>query len=73
VIRRALIVAMVLAGPAGCATVKPHQRETLAKPCMDPTLGDPDAVVEHRARVTETKTGGGSPGEPPGGGCGCSQ
>jgi hypothetical protein len=58
----------------GCARVKPWQRERLASPAMQAALGAMDSVDGvYRAKVLESKTGGGLPGTAPGGGCGCTQ
>jgi hypothetical protein len=66
---RSLILAAVLVGGAGCSTVKPWQREDLARPAM---VGD-RAVGEERfdahARAAREGAEGGS-GQA-GGGCGC--
>lgn len=71
--RVALIVAVTLLALAGCARVKPWQREDLARPCMTSRFGEGGVNGEYRAKVTESKTGGGVPGDAPGGGCGCTQ
>jgi len=70
--RRLAIVGMLLLG-AGCVRVKPWQREHLASPAMEMRLGDQGIAGEYRAKVIESKTGGGLPGDAPGGGCGCTQ
>jgi hypothetical protein len=57
----------------GCAAVKPWEREHLAKPAMVARFGEEGIAGEYRAKVTESKTGGGLPGDAPGGGCGCTQ
>ena len=60
---------------AGCARVKPWQRERLASPAMQAAAagGMNSADGAYRAKVLESKTGGGLPGTAPGGGCGCTQ
>ena len=55
----------------GCATVRPWQREYLAKRCMDARFGEEGLAGEYSAKLTEAFTGGGLPGDAPGGGCGC--
>lgn len=56
-----------------CATVKPWQRETLARPCMKAPFGESPLSAGYQAKVVESTTGGGLPGTAPGGGCGCTQ
>jgi hypothetical protein len=72
VIRRALglpILALILLGSAGCATVRPEQRAILADPTMRFDAESPDrAALEHVLDNREGSTGGGSVR---GGGCGC--
>lgn len=58
---------------SGCARVKPWQRERLAAPCMSKQMGETGFSGAYRAKLTESKTGGGVPGSAPGGGCGCTQ
>ena len=70
---RLLLVAWLAAMLAGCAAVRPHERETLASPAMESPFGDDRAGGEYSDRVTQAKTGGGLPGAAPGGGCGCTQ
>ena len=72
-LRLSLLALALLAAPA-CATVQPWEREHLAKPCMAAAFGESSALAaQYRAKVLETTTGGGLPGDAPGGGCGCSQ
>jgi hypothetical protein len=40
---------------------------------MDARLGEDGFAGEYRAKVLESKAGGGLPGDAPGGGCGCTQ
>jgi hypothetical protein len=63
------MVALMLASIAGCASVKPWQRGTLADPIMLPDR-DPlgQAMIDHVLFSREAATGGRSVG---GGGCGC--
>jgi hypothetical protein len=58
---------------AGCATVKPWEREHVAKPCMQSPFGSDPMTSQYWEKVTETRTAGGRPGMAPGGGCGCTQ
>jgi hypothetical protein len=67
------ICLVALSGVGGCARVRPWQRENLARPCMETRFGEAGVAGEYRAKVTESKTGGGLPGDAPGGGCGCTQ
>ena len=69
---RAALVALALAA-GGCARVKPYQREHLASPAMTVRFAEEGFPGEYRAKVVESKTGGGLPGDAPGGGCGCTQ
>jgi hypothetical protein len=61
--------ALLLLGTTGCATVKPWEREALAR---DDMAWDPDpteaAIRSHVYFSKETSLGGGGSG---GGGCGC--
>ncbi len=68
---RAALLLLVLAA-AGCATVRPWQREQLASPAMqfqvDPLADEQEASIRE---ITEGATfAGGGPGGA-GGGCGC--
>lgn len=67
----AFVVMALAAG--GCAVVHPWQREQLASPAMRDPFGDTEVSAQYRAKVLESKTGGGLPGTAPGGGCGCTQ
>jgi hypothetical protein len=53
--------------------VRPWQRERLASPAMAGPLAQTPMMVGYRAKLLESKTGGGLPGVPAGGGCGCTQ
>jgi hypothetical protein len=70
---RCLAALVLAAGLPACARVKPWQREHLARPAMQARLGATGMDDEYRAKVVESKTGGGVPGDAPGGGCGCTQ
>lgn len=62
-------LALATAGLASCSTVKPWEREQLARPVMDPernALGI--AISEHLYFSREATHGGRGVG---GGGCGC--
>ncbi len=63
-----ILVAAVLGG-AGCATVKPYQREYLAKRPMVDDLEPGEARFHQHAKGAREGADGGT-GEP-GGGCGC--
>ncbi|HTE52086.1 MAG TPA: DUF4266 domain-containing protein [Kofleriaceae bacterium] len=67
------IAVAALAGIASCARVRPYQREHLASPAMTVRFAEEGFPGEYRAKVVESKTGGGLPGDAPGGGCGCTQ
>jgi hypothetical protein len=69
----ALFTCIAIAGGAGCAQVKPWERGKLASPAMEAKLGEQGFAGAYRAKVLESKTGGGLPTEAPGGGCGCTQ
>jgi hypothetical protein len=68
-----LIGSALLFVSCGCATVKPWQREYLAKKCMETRFGEEGLSGQYWPKLTETVTGGGLPGDAPGGGCGCTQ
>ena len=77
-LRRARLASLLLVAAAllcaGCATVRPWQREALASPAMaEAPFGDPWIVGAYRDKVVQSTTGGGLPGAAPGGGCGCTQ
>lgn len=67
------ILLLLSALGAGCVTVRPWQRERLAAPAMERDVDDSELVSAYRAKVIESRTGGGVAGEAPGGGCGCTQ
>jgi hypothetical protein len=70
VLGRAVIVAIILSiCGAGCARVRPYQREHLAKRSMVGDQSPGEARFERHARGSREGADGGS-GEP-GGGCGC--
>jgi hypothetical protein len=73
VIRARSILAVLAAVSAGCAVVKPYQRERLASAAMESPFDDDRAAGEYKDKVQQAKTGGGLPGAAPGGGCGCTQ
>ena len=56
-----------------CVRVQPWQREPLTTRAMAQPLDGVGARAAHRSKLTEAKTGGGIPGQAPGGGCGCTQ
>jgi hypothetical protein len=64
-----VFAAAIAAFCAGCATVKPWQRETLADPIMQPDRNPmASAFLDHIYFSREAANGGRSVG---GGGCGC--
>jgi hypothetical protein len=67
-----LAVAVALSSTA-CAPVAPWQRAKLASPCMEQASELGSLTGAYRAKVLESKVGGGLPGTAPGGGCGCTQ
>ncbi|MCK6588469.1 MAG: DUF4266 domain-containing protein [Polyangiaceae bacterium] len=67
----ALGLVALAGGAASCAPVKPWERGRLSSPSMQNKLGEAGSKGIYRAKVLETRTGGGLPGEAPGGGCGC--
>lgn len=71
--RTALFALLVLlaAQLAACASVKPYEREHLARPCM--ALEREPFAARYREKVLESRAAGGLPTNAPGGGCGCTQ
>ena len=67
------VLPVLLLASQGCATVQPWEREHLAKPCMEADLGQSMMAAQYQEKVVESTTGGGLPGQAPGGGCGCTQ
>ncbi|HKP98640.1 MAG TPA: DUF4266 domain-containing protein [Fibrobacteria bacterium] len=57
----------------GCAAVRPWEREALASPCMQSPFAKTALEAEYQDKIVQTTTGGGLPGDAPGGGCGCAQ
>jgi len=70
-VRRSLFIALAasLIGAAGCARVKPYQREHLARPSMVADRQPGEIRFEQHARGAREGADGGT-GEA-GGGCGC--
>jgi len=66
---RAWIAALSLTAIAGCATVQPWERGTLAKPVM--TTEDPPHETAQKLRTYSAKEGGAAATGVGGGGCGC--
>ena len=66
---RSIVLALVLFA-SGCATVRPWQREDLAKPAMRVGGGDPDDA-QHLDHVFAARESAMSAGVGGGGGCGC--
>lgn len=65
----ACMAALSLAGIAGCATVEPWERGTLAKPVM--ASEDPPHETAQKLRTYSAKEGGTAATGVGGGGCGC--
>ena len=56
---------------AGCAAVKPFEREKLADPIMDPESPVSKQTLEQKFQSTREGSAGGGTGA--GGGCGCAK
>jgi hypothetical protein len=54
---------------SGCAHVKPHEREILSRPSMDPA--SEAAEVRFQAHLRESREGATASSGAAGGGCGC--
>ncbi len=65
----AWMAALWLAASAGCATVEPWERGTLAKPVM--ATEDPPHETAQKLRTYSAKEGGAAATGVGGGGCGC--
>ena len=65
----AWMAALLLAASAGCATVEPWERGTLAKPAM--ATEDPPHETAQKLRTYSAKEGGAAAAGVGGGGCGC--
>ena len=63
----ALVLSLVVLG--GCAHVKPHEREALARPSMDPTTEVGETGFQ--AHLRESREGATASAGAAGGGCGC--
>lgn len=66
---RALWLGLVLLWAAGCATLRPEDKEYLAQPAM--TWGDEGLADEHEQHIVENREGSTGGGSTTGGGCGC--
>jgi Domain of unknown function (DUF4266) len=73
VLRTSILLLAMTIWPIGCTAVRPWQREYLAKQCMQARFEEDALDAEYQAKVVESTTGGGLPGDAPGGGCGCTQ
>lgn len=71
--RWSLLLFACLGATASCTVVRPWERGRLAAPAMVEPLAERRMVTQYRAKVLESRTGGGLPGTASGGGCGCSQ
>jgi hypothetical protein len=67
----AIAAAAAAVALAGCARVKPWQRERLATAAMVRPATPSPLDAGYDAKLTESKTGAGVPGVAAGGGCGC--
>ncbi|MCS6799933.1 MAG: DUF4266 domain-containing protein [Myxococcota bacterium] len=65
----AVVCALLACLGAGCATVRPEDREHLARPAM--TFGSEGASAEHEDHVLSNREGAFGGGGVGGGGCGC--
>lgn len=65
--RRACLLLLLMA--AGCATVRPEEKEYLAEPAM--TWGDEGIAEQHEKHVLDNREGSTGAGSSSGGGCGC--
>lgn len=65
----ALALAVVLSLAAGCATVRPEDKEYLAEPSM--TWTNRDLATRHEAHVLDNREGSTGGSKTRGGGCGC--
>ena len=63
------VLFLALAALAGCATVQPWERGTLAKPVM--SVDDPPQEKTQKLRTYSAKEGGAAATGVGGGGCGC--
>ena len=67
---RYVLLTLLLAGLAGCAQVKPYEREHLARPGME--LGRERLADTFEAHAHDAREGAfGASGDSAGGGCGC--
>lgn len=62
-------LAALLLASLGCATVRPWQRERLARRCME--MDDPAASASFDGHVRAVRSGDVAAGGVGGGGCGC--
>ena len=63
-----LMLALLLATSAACATVKPHEKELLADPAM--TYGSGGQASRHEEHILDNRAGASSSSSSAGG-CGC--
>jgi hypothetical protein len=59
----------LLLAAAGCATLRPEDKEYLAQPAM--TWGDEGLAAAHEQHIVENREGSIGGGSTTGGGCGC--
>jgi hypothetical protein len=67
-----LVTVLAVAG-VGCARVRPWERGRLASAAMTVPLAESPLASGYRAKLIESRAGGGVPGVAAGGGCGCTQ
>jgi hypothetical protein len=67
------LLPLLLLSISGCVAVAPFERGRLASPAMEQGADLTGVAGAYRAKVLESKVGGGLPGTAPGGGCGCTQ
>lgn len=68
-LRRIVLVVLVAATAAGCFRVRPHQRQTLARPDM--VMGSDGELRAGEAHARAYREGSVGGGEAHAGGCGC--
>lgn len=71
--RFVVIAFLGISAAPGCVAVRSWERGRLASAAMTDPLLDHRMVTQYRAKVLESRTGGGLPGTASGGGCGCTQ
>jgi hypothetical protein len=67
--RAAAWIALIVSCFAGCATVRPEDKEYLAEPSM--TWSNSSLAARHEAHVIDNREGSTGGSKTKGGGCGC--